>query len=291
MTLIDSHAHVNFNAFKDDGDEILKKCLDNDVWVVNVGAEFRTSRRAVEYANKYDEGVYAIVGLHPIHIKVEESDFPGESDNENIKYREKFDYQKYLDLARDKKVVAIGEVGLDYHHFEDGVTDSEKEKIIQKQKEILIEFIKLANEADKSMVIHCWGVKSKEEFDHVRADAYKDLLEILKEYPVNKKGIVHSFIGSYKTAREFRELGFKLSFNGIITYSESYDKVLTDTPLEDILIETDCPYLTPRPLSKDERNEPINVKYVVEKIAKVKGMEVEEVIKIVEKNTREVFGI
>lgn len=291
MTLIDSHAHVNFNAFKDDGDEVIKKCLDNDVWVVNVGAEFRTSRRAVEYANKYDEGVYAIVGLHPIHIKVEDNDFPGEADNENIKYREKFNYDNYLKLAQDKKVVAIGEVGLDYHHFEDNVTDSEKEKIIQKQKEILIEFIKLANEADKPIVIHCWGVKSKEEFDHVRADAYKDLLEILKEYPVNKKGIVHSFIGSYKTAREFRELGFKLSFNGIITYSESYDKVLTDTPLEDILIETDCPYLTPRPLSKDERNEPINVKYVVEKIAKVKGVETEEIIGILEKNTREVFGI
>lgn len=289
--LIDSHAHVNFNAFKDDGDKVIKKCLDSNVWVVNVGAEFRTSKRAVEYANKYDEGIYAIVGLHPIHIKVEENDLPGESDNENIKYREKFDYQKYFDLARDKKVVAIGEVGLDYHHFEDGVTDLEKEKIIKKQKEIFVEFIKLANEADKPMVIHCWGVKSKEEFDHVRADAYVDLIEILKEHPVNKKGIVHSFIGSYKTAREFRELGFKLSFNGIITYSESYDKVLTDTPIEDILVETDCPYLTPRPLSKDERNEPMNVKYVVEKIAKVKGMEVEEVIKIVEKNTREVFGI
>ena len=288
--LIDSHAHVNFNAFKNDGNEVIKKCLDNNVWVVNVSAEFRTSKRAVEYANKYDEGVYAIVGLHPIHIKVEEDDLPSESDNENIKYREKFDYQKYLDLARDKKVVAIGEVGLDYHHFEEAATDLEKEKIVKKQKEILIEFIKLANEINKPLVIHCW-------------DAYRDLLEILREHPLclsdispsrrgrRIPGIVHSFIGSYKTAREFRELGFKLSFNGIITYSESYDKVLTDTPIEDILIETDCPYLTPRPLSKDERNEPMNVKYVIEKIAKVKGTDVEEVTKIVEKNTREVFGI
>lgn len=276
--LIDSHAHVNFNAYKNDGDEIIKKCLDNNVWVVNVGAEIRTSTRAVEYANRYDEGVYAIVGLHPIHVKLHDNNLPGETDNENIKYREKFDYQSYLELAKDKKVVAIGEVGLDYHHFEDGATDLEKEKIIEKQKEILIEFIKLANEAGKPIIIHCW-------------DAYKDLLEILKECPVNKKGIVHSFIGSYKTAREFRELGFKLSFNGIITYSESYDKVLTDTPIEDILVETDCPYLTPSPLDKGERNEPMNVKYVIEKIAKVKEMEVEEVIKNVEKNTREVFGI
>ncbi|MFA6183552.1 MAG: TatD family hydrolase [Parcubacteria group bacterium] len=289
--IIDSHAHVNFNAFKNDGDEVIKKCLDNNVWVVNVGAEIRTSTRAVEYANRYDEGVYAIVGLHPIHVKLHDNNLPDETDNENIKYREKFDYQKYLTLTQDKKVVAIGEVGLDYHHFEDNATDLEKEKIIKKQKEIFIEFIKLANEIDKPIVIHCWGVKSKEEFDYARTDAYADLLEILKEHPVTKSGIVHSFIGSYKTAREFRELGFKLSFNGIITYSESYDKVLTDTPIEDILVETDCPYLTPSPLDKSERNEPMNVKYVVEKIAKVKDMEVEEVIKIVEKNTREVFGI
>ncbi|MFZ2154213.1 MAG: TatD family hydrolase [Candidatus Moraniibacteriota bacterium] len=301
--LIDSHAHVNFNAFKDDGDEVIKKCLDNDVWVVNVGAEYRTSRRAVEYANRYQEGVYAIVGLHPIHIKVESEKSKNEKDgqeinNEDIKYREEFDYQKYLDLARDEKVVAIGEVGLDYHHFESltnyesiQIYELEIGKIIKKQKETFIEFIRLANEINKPLVIHCWGVKSKEEFDHVRADAYADLLEILKEYPVNKNGIVHSFIGSYKTAREFRELGFKLSFNGIITYSESYDKVLTDTPIEDILVETDCPYLTPSPLVKSERNEPINVRYVVEKIARVKGMEAEEVIRIVEKNTKEVFGI
>lgn len=276
--IIDSHAHVNFNAFKDDGDEVIKKCLDNNVWVVNVGSEFKTSKRAVEYANRYEEGVYAIVGLHPIHIKVEAKDDAQEIDNENIKYREKFDYQKYLELAQDKKVVAIGEVGLDYHHFDDDATDLEKEKTIQKQKEIFVEFIKLANEADKPIVIHCW-------------EAYKDLLEILKEYPVNKRGIVHSFIGSYKTAREFRELGFKLSFNGIITYSESYDKVLTDAPIEDILVETDCPYLTPRPLSKDERNEPMNVRYVIEKIAKIKGLEISEVERIIFENSRRVFGI
>ncbi|HBI17582.1 MAG: Hydrolase, TatD family [Candidatus Moranbacteria bacterium GW2011_GWF2_34_56] len=289
--IIDSHAHVNFNAFKDDGDEVIKKCLNNNVWVVNVGSEFKTSKRAVEYANRYEEGVYAIVGLHPIHVKVADNDFLGESDNENIKYREKFNYENYLELAKDKKVVAIGEVGLDYHHFEDGATELEKEKIIRKQKEIFVEFIKLANEINKPIVIHCWGVKSRKEPDHARADAYRDLLEILKEYPVNKKGIIHSFIGSYKTAREFRELGFKLGFNGIITYSESYDKVLTDTPIEDILVETDCPYLTPRPLSKDERNEPMNVRYVVEKIAKVKGMEIGEVERIIFENSRKVFGI
>lgn len=283
--LIDSHAHVNFNAFKDDGDKIIKKCLDNNVWVVNVGAEIKTSQRAVEYANRYNQGVYAIVGLHPIHILVEDNNSNRDVDNEDIKYREKFDYQKYLDLAKDNKVVAIGEVGLDYHHFEDPtnyeslqIYELEKEGIIKKQKEILVEFIKIANEVNKPVAIHCWG-------------AYKDLLDILQNNPVNKKGIIHSFVGSYKTAREFREMGFKLSFNGIITYSESYDKVIRDTPIEDILIETDCPYLTPSPLERYSRNEPMNVKYVLEKIAKLKEISPDEVEEIIERNTREVFGI
>lgn len=284
--LIDSHAHINFNAFRDDGDKILKKCLDNDVWVVNVGSELKTSRRAIEYANKYDKGVYAIVGLHPIHIEVKnDNSDTSKSDNENINYREKFDYQKYLSLAQDKKVVAIGEVGLDYHHFESSdnypsleIYEIEKLKIIEKQKEVLKEFIRLANEVNKPIAIHCW-------------DAYPDLLEILKSHPVLKKGIIHSFIGSYKTAREFRELGFKLSFNGIITYSESYDKVLRDTPLEDILVETDCPYLTPHPLKKEERNDPLNVRYVAEKIAKIKEIKVEEVEQITTMNAKKLFEI
>jgi len=273
--LIDSHAHVNFNAFKDDGHEVIKKCLDNNVWVFNVGSEFKTSARAVEYANQYNEGVYAIVGLHPIHIDSGRTVAPPLSDNENIGYFEKFDYQKYLELAQDKKVVAIGEVGLDYHHFQGG---DNVELIKEKQREILIKFIKLANEIDKPMAIHCW-------------DAYADLLEIFKKYPVNRAGVIHSFVGSYKTAREFRELGFKLSFNGVITYSESYDKVIKDTPIEDILIETDCPYLMPKPLDRYGRNEPMNVKYVLEKIAHLKELEIAEAEKIIEKNTRKLFNI
>ncbi len=297
--IIDSHAHVNFNAFKDDGDEVLKKCLNNNVWVVNVGAEIKTSTRAVEYANRYKEGVYAIVGLYPLHIKINDRDLLDIVDNEDFDYQEEFNYQNYLDLARDKKVVAIGEIGLDYHYFKEG---DNIELIKKRQSEILIEFIRLANEVDKPLAIHC-------------RDAYKDLLEILKEHPLRLSGtslcatakatsdkrsergrgracgIIHSFVGSYKTAREFRELGFKLSFNGIITYSESYDKVLTDTPIEDILVETDCPYLTPAPLNREDRNEPMNVRHVVEKIAQIKNMEVGEVERATTENAKKLFGI
>ena len=127
-------------------------------------------------------------------------------------------------------------------------------------------------------MIHCW-------------DAYDDLLEILEKHPINKKGIVHSFIGSYKTANKFIELGYKIGLNGIATYGESYDKLIKEIDLKNIVIETDCPYLTPRPLEKDKRNEPIFVKVVAEKIAAVKGISVEEVAEVTTQNAKAVLDI
>ncbi|GBE16467.1 putative deoxyribonuclease YcfH [bacterium BMS3Abin15] len=291
--LFDTHAHVNFNAFKDDADEVIKKSLENETWMINVGSQYSTSQRAVEYADAYagvhphtkngsqvvlndtkssgfGVGVYASVGLHPIHIKDED-----------------FDYDKYLELAKSEKVVAIGEMGLDYHHFdpprlaetasrrEAGVGDSVKE-LKAKQKEVFEKAIDLANQVNKPLIVHCW-------------DAYDDLLEILSNKEVIKKGVIHSFIGSHKTARKFVNLGFKIGLNGIITYSESYDKLIRELSLEDIVLETDCPYLTPQPLSREERNEPINTKYVAEKISRVREMEIPEVIKVTTQNARKVF--
>jgi TatD DNase family protein len=127
-------------------------------------------------------------------------------------------------------------------------------------------------------MFHCW-------------DAYDDLLEILGNHPVRKKGIVHSFIGSYKTANKFIELGYKIGLNGIATYGESYDRLIREIDLKNIVIETDCPYLTPRPLEKEKRNEPVFVKLVAEKIAAVKGISVEEVAEVTTQNAKEIFGL
>lgn len=262
--LFDTHAHVNFNAFKDDGEDVLRRCLGDGVFVVNVGSQYTTSRRAVEYANKFEEGIYAAIGIHPVHLKkgsfmhrdpdeIEETEIPTVG--------ETFDYKKYSELAKDEKVVAIGEIGLDYHHFEEG---DDVEMLKRLQKETLIKFIALANEVRKPVMLHCW-------------DGYDDLLEILQSHPVEKKGIVHSFIGSYKTARKFIELGYLIGINGIATYGESYDRLIKEVDLKDLVIETDCPYLTPRPLEKGIRNEPLFVKYVAEKVAAVKGIALEEV--------------
>ena len=249
---IDTHAHVNFNAFKDDADDVIERSLKENVFMINVGSQYSTSRRAVEMAKKYD-GIYAAVGLHPTHIE-----------------HETWNMEQYLELAKDEKVVAIGEMGLDYYHIKEEVDQ-------KKQKEVFLAGIKLANETQKPMAIHC-------------REAYEDLLKILKNNPVEKRGVIHCFVGGMKTAQEFIELGFKIGLNGIITYSESYDKLIKNIDLKDILLETDCPYLTPTP-RKGERNEPTYVKLVAEKIAQIKQISAEEVAEITTQNAKTLFAL
>jgi TatD DNase family protein len=275
--LIDTHAHVNFNAFKEDGEEVLKRSLKEGVFVINVGSQYSTSVRAVEYARKFKTGVWAAVGIHPVHLikrTIEYKD-PEELQPAEIKTNgENFEYEKYLELAKDPKVVAVGEVGLDYHHF--GEADNISE-LKSKQKEVLLKAIKLANEINKPVMLHCW-------------DAYDDLYEILKNNPVKKLGVVHSFVGGYKTAKKFTELGYKIGLNGIVTYSKSYDRLIKELALEDILLETDCPYLAPAP-KKGERNEPLFVRYVAEKIAKIKEISLEQVAEKTTENAKKLFDL
>ncbi len=302
MQLIDTHAHVNFNAFKDDGEEVLRRCFEAGMSVVNVGSQYSTSKRAVEYAHKFENleakpplgglaskfsvGIYAAIGIHPVHLKkgsfthqdpweIDEEESASSAGTKIPTVGETFDYAKYLDLAKDEKVVAIGEVGLDYHHFEE---NDDIEFLKNLQKETLVKFIQLANEVQKPVMIHCW-------------DGYEDLLEILEKHPVTKKGIIHSFIGSYKTANKFIALGYKLGLNGIITYGDGYDRLIKEIGLENIVLETDCPYLTPRPLEKGTRNEPLFVSHVAQKIADVKNLSLEDVAKVTSQNAKEVLGL
>jgi len=287
--LIDTHAHINFNPYKDDGDEVIKRTLKEDVWLINVGAQYSTSRRAVQYAKKYPVGVYAAVGLHPIHL--EDRIFKESIDKEAIEFsskKEEFDFEKYLALARDKKVVAVGEIGLDYK-----IENKEKEdEIKEKQKQVFLEQIDLARQIDKPAIIHC-------------RQAYDDLLEVLVAFQdgcarcafscpgagsEQIKGVIHCFVGGMEQAERFLEMGFYLGFNGIITFSEQYDEIIKEVPLEKILLETDCPYLSPEP-HRGKRNEPLYVRYAAEKIAKIKRLKYEEVAEQTTKNARELFGI
>ena len=275
--LIDTHAHLNFSAYKNDADEVIAKTLAEGVFMINIGSQYSTSVRAVGYAKKYETGVWAAVGIHPLHLQSQKFSYHDPDEIEEVEIEtagEVFEKEKYLELAKNPKVVAIGEVGLDYHHFD---AEDDIEKLKSKQKEIFLEFIKLANVVEKPIMIHCW-------------DAYDDLYEMLEKNPVEKRGVIHSFVGSYKTAKKFIELGYKIGLNGIITYGISYDKLIREIDLQDIILETDCPYLTPVP-KKGERNEPIYVKYVAQKISQIKEISAEEVADVTTENVRKIFGI
>jgi len=273
---IDIHSHVNFTAFDKDRDEVIRRALDNDTWVINVGTQMGTSRKAVEIANQYEEGVYAIVGLHPIHTGASYHDEKelGEGGKEFTSRGEVFDKESYRALLKDKKVVGIGECGLDYFRC-----DSES---IEKQKKAFMEQIELANEVNKPLMLHIRN--NPKDKTH---NAYTDSLELLKKYS-KVKGDVHFFAGTWDEAKNFLDFGFTLSFTGVITFTHDYDEVIKNTPLDMIMSETDSPYVAPVPY-RGKRNEPSYVSEVVKKIAQVKNLPEEEVAKAIIANAKRVF--
>lgn len=251
--MIDTHAHVNFEAYKDDADEVIRRSLDNDTWIINVGSQYSTSKRAVELAEKYEKGIYAAIGLHPIYA------------------RDGFNYKQYEKLAQSSKVVAIGEIGLDYKE--------EYASFKEEQKEIFLRQLELAKELRLPIIFHC-------------RMAHKDLIEILDKQKAGNseqlKGVVHCFTGSLSQAEKYLEMGFYLGFNGII-FKMNLDDIIKKAPLDKILIETDCPYLTPPQV--EGRNEPSYVKYVVKEIARIKNTSYEKISKITAENAQKLFNI
>ncbi len=272
--LIDTHCHVHFNAYKKDMDEVIHRALADGVFMIAVGTQTTTSQKAIEVAERYD-GIWAAIGLHPCHTQEQELDANEICSEENVHTRcEEFDLDFYRQLARSPKVVAFGEVGLDYHYFKEG---DDFEELKKRQKEAFLKVIQLANEFEKPLIIHCW-------------DAHDDLLKILKTHPVKKAGIIHGFARSYKTAKKFIELGFKIGLNGVITYSDGYERMVREVGLADIVIETDAPYISPVP-HRGERNEPSYVIEVAKKIAVLKEKTLEEVAEITTNNAKKVFGL
>lgn len=273
--LIDTHSHINFNAFNDDREEVIKRSLDQDVWMINVGSQYLTSQKAVEISQKYKEGVYASVGLHPIHLEtnlVKIKEDPEEVQQFQAK-GEVFDLEKYRSLAKNEKVRAIGEVGLDYYYKPK--TSLKKELFKSKQKEVLTQEISLAKELGLPVIFHC-------------RMAHKDLIEILKSQQ-GVKGVIHCFTGNWEEAEEYLDMGLFLGFNGII-FKLDLSEVIGKTPVERMLVETDCPYLAPPDL-RLKRNEPIYVKQVAERMAEIKNIPAGEVAAITTKNARELFNI
>lgn len=270
--LIDSHCHLQFKAYDQDREEVIKRNLAEDVWMINVGTRYDTSANAIKLAEKY-EGLFATVGVHPIHATKPDSFDPGEV-GENASFEE-INWSRLEELARHPKVVGIGETGLDFWRL-DGKSPIEQEEIKKRQREVFLGQIEIAKKLGKPIVIHC------------RA-AYEEVLEIL-ESEKELKGIAHFFSGRLSQAKRLLDLSFYLSFAGPITYVRDYDRVISEVPLERLLLETDAPYATPAPY-RGERNEPRYAKYIAEKLAELKGVSVDEIIESTTRNAKTLFQL
>lgn len=280
--LFDIHTHVQFAAFRDDADLVIQRALDAGIWMINVGTQKDTSAKAVELAEKYPEGVYATVGLHPLHTEKSYHDaqelglFSNSQEFKNTKGMEftsrgeEFDYAYYKKLAAHPKVVAIGECGLDYYRLD--------EETKEKQKSVFLQQIELAADIKKPLMIHC-------------RKAFGDLIGVLQATSYKlKPSTVHFFSGAKDDAQKLLDMGFSFSFGGVITFARDYDEVVKYIPLERILLETDAPYVAPVPY-RGKRNEPVYVVEVAKKVAELKSASWEEVAAKTATNTRLLFGI
>lgn len=295
--LIDTHGHVSFQAFKDDADAVLKHALEGNTWVIMPGTQFSTSQKAVEMAEHYPQGVYAAIGLHPIHLgeRRHVDEFELQSDITPALHRgsgearfsgagfetkaEEFDYEKYKALGQSKKVVAIGEFGLDYYYEPKSKTKREAQRMQQKTTFALQ--LKLAEELQLPVIIHC-------------RKAHEDLLEILKARKEKMRGVVHCYTGDLRQAEQFYNLGFYFGFNGLIFKDvpalPNPEEIIASIPLDRIVLETDSPYLVP-PQAGIERNEPLFVQYVAEEIARIKKIDIKEVASATTSNAQSLFGL
>ncbi len=281
IMLIDTHAHVNFNSFKDDAKETLQRALDNGTWVINVGSQIDTSRQAVELANQFEQGVYAVIGLHPEHTH---SQFVDEEETHFKSREEDFDINLYSELVKNPKVVGVGECGLDYYRLPED--KSLHEEVKQKQIAAFRKQIRFAKEHNKVLVVHSRPEKGRDEL-------YKDMLRVFMEEKVSEMRFeVHSYTHTPEYLQKFLELGAYVSFNGIITFDKTgnMEKLVQMAPLEKILLETDCPYLSPVPM-RGKRNEPVFVKHVAEKVAEIKKLPVQEIEEITTANAKKLFNI
>lgn len=306
---IDTHAHVNINAFKDDAEAVVSRCADEGVIIINVGTQQDTSKRAVELAEQFDN-CYAIVGLHPVHTSAsyhDESEL-GENMKAFTSRGEEFDVSYYRELAKNPKVVAIGECGLDYYRLEKDTRAV--------QEKAFIEQIELANELGLPLMIHtrphthfsraqrasqgdtgkvgvgardAKGNSASAKSEAGVGNVYDDTYEILKAH-AKVPGNVHFYAGNYEQAKKFFDIGFSVSFTGVITFAKDYEEVVRNAPLDMIHGETDCPYVAPVPY-RGQRCEPQMVIEVYKKIAEIKNLDEETVrVQLVENARRLYFN-
>ncbi len=276
--LFDVHTHLQFAAYDQDREEVIKHTLETGVWAVNVGTRLDTSRAAIELAEKYS-GLYAAVGLHPVHTheSFHDAEELGSSTAGGFRSRDEEIGEEYFRLAAHPKVVAIGECGLDYFHLPEG---REKEAKAKQRSEFLKQ-IELSAELKKPLMIHC-------------RQAFGDLIAMFEE---NRKlldparaGVIHFFTGSKEEAQKLVNLGFYFSFGGVLTITGDYDEAVISVPADRILLETDAPYVAPRS-HRGRRNEPLYVKEVAERLAEIRSVSYGEIAESTVENAFRIFNI
>lgn len=253
--LIDTHAHLQDEQLKAETDNILARAEEAGVKkIACVGYDLASSMEALQMAKKYTQ-IYAVVGIHP-------------DDTRSVNPES---LEQIYAMGRDARVVGIGEIGLDYYH---DIASREE------QKKAFIAHIKIAQELDKPVIIH-------------NRDAHQDVLEIIKQEKAGKSGgIMHCYSGSLPMAEELIKLGFYISFAGPVTFknAKKAHQVAASIDTNKLLIETDCPYLSPEPF-RGKLNEPARVEYVARKIAELRNSSLEEIAAITSSNAREIYRI
>jgi TatD DNase family protein len=267
IPFFDSHCHLTDKKFDVNRESIINEAEKNSLFMITIGTSYEESVKAIELANKYPKNIWATVGIHPEYAR----EVP-----ENIS-------ELLNNLIQNKKVVAIGEGGLDYAQI---LTLEDGKEIIEKQKKLFQIQLDLALKYDLPIIMHLRNKNGEGN----GCDAYKDALNILDELPKMPKGVVHFFQGNLEQAQEFLKRGFYLGFDGYITFDSHYDNIIKEIPLDRILIETDSPYVSPVPF-RGKRNEPKFVEYVAEKIAGIKKVDIEYIEKVTYENVRTLFRV
>lgn len=259
----DIHSHLNLSPLNERVGELARELRSRAIGTITVGIDTATSREAIRLAHEYPDTLFATVGLHPTDVLQEE-----------------FSFEIFLELARDPKVVGIGECGLDYYRNRD-------ESFIALQKKVFRAHIELALLVGKPLMLHIRPEAGT-------MTAYHDALDILEEYyklhGSALRGNAHFFVGDIAVADRFLALGFTLSFDGPITFTNQYDEVIRHVPLDRIMCETDAPFAAPVP-HRGQMNLPIYVPHIYSKIAELKGISEQELVAQIFRNIQKIWGI
>ncbi|MDA8596978.1 TatD family hydrolase [Candidatus Pacebacteria bacterium] len=282
-SFIDTHAHLNISAFDDDVAAVISKCQEEKVAVINIGTKESTSKRAVELAEQSAD-LYAIVGLHPIQTTplFHSNEEIGEGSEPFKSKGEEFNKDFYRELCQSEKVVGIGECGFDFYRCDADTYATQEAAFIAQ--------IELANELGLPLMIHTRDAAGNQaSANPTGRSAYDDVYDVLKRY-AKVPGNIHFYAGTYEQAKRFFDLGFTISFTGVITFAQDYAEVVQNAPLELIHAETDCPYVAPVP-HRGKRCEPWMVKEVYKKIAGLKQLDEETVRLHLIQNAQKLYSI